>query len=194
MESHHMSTPSLSRRTLRRGAVAVAASIAVFLSAGTGAAEVHEVPTGAFVVEHSVTLPGDPATIYDAITGDISGWWDHSFSKKPQRFFIEAKPGGGFWEYFDDRGNGVRHATVIYADRGKLLRFKGPLGLSGNAITCVTTYSFTPVGSDSTQLDVTAHCAGEYQDTWPAVVDGVWRHFIIERFKPYVEAGKHLER
>lgn len=32
---------------------------------------------------------------YDAIRGDISGWWDHSISEKPYRLYIEAKPGGG---------------------------------------------------------------------------------------------------
>ena len=35
--------------------------------------------------------------------------------------YIEPRPGGGFIEIFDDEGNGVLHATVIYADRGKLL-------------------------------------------------------------------------
>lgn len=162
--------------------------------AAVASAETKEARAGAFIVEQSVTLPGKPGVIYDAITGDISGWWDHAFSEKPARFFIEAKPGGGFWEYFDEKGNGVKHATVIYADRGKLLRFDGPLGLSGNAVTFVTTYRFTAVGADSTRLDVSAHCAGEYQDAWPAVVDGVWKHFIVERFKPYIEAGKHLKK
>jgi hypothetical protein len=25
-------------------------------------------------------------------------------------------------------------------------------------------------------------------------MDAVWRHFLFERFKPYVEAGKHLKK
>lgn len=179
---------------VRVGAAFVAGTIGLVLVAGDATAEPKEGRCGAFSVAQSVVLPGKPETIYDAITGDISGWWDHAFSKAPKRFFIEAKPGGGFWEYFDDVGNGVKHATVIYADRGKMLRFDGPLGLSGNAVTFVTTYTFEPVGADSTRLLVTAHCAGEYQDAWPAVVDGVWKHFIVERFKPYVEAGKHLKK
>lgn len=167
---------------------------AVLLTPAAARADVAEARTGAFVVTQSVTLPGSPEVIYDAITGDISGWWDHKFSEKPKRFFIEAKPGGGFWEHFDDQGNGVLHATVIYAHRGKLLRFDGPLGLSGNAINFVTTYTFTPVGADSTRLDVSAHCAGEYVDAWPKVVDGVWKHFIVDRFKPYIESGGHVKK
>ena len=86
---------------------------------------------GAFAFEIITVLPGPPETVYDAITGDLSGWWDHTFSEKPARFYLEAKPGGGFWELFDDEGNGVLHATVIYAHRPHLLRFDGPLGLSG---------------------------------------------------------------
>jgi hypothetical protein len=160
-------------------------------------AEVQQAHTGAFITSHRLTLPGRPEVIYDALTGDLRGWWDHTFSnpRPPSRFFLEAKPGGGFYEYFDPEGkDGVRHATVIYAHRGKLLRFEGPLGLSGNAVTFVTTYAFEPVGADSTTLTVTAHCAGEFQESWPNVVDGVWHHFIVERFKPYVEAGKHLKK
>ena len=162
--------------------------------ATTAGAETRAAATGAFTVQHSITLPGKPETIYDAITGDISGWWDHSFSESPKRFFIDARPGGGFWEYFDEGKNGVQHATVIYAHRGKRLRFEGPLGLSGNAITCVTSYDFAPVAGDSTRLDVSVHCAGEYDEKWPPLVDQVWRHFIVERFKPYVESGRHLKK
>ena len=143
-----------------------------------------------FSFEKEVTLPGTPEVIYDAITGDISGWWDHSFSEHPYKLFIETKPGGGFWEYFDDKGNGAKHATVTYADRGKLLRFEGPLGLSGKAIMLVCTYNFEPAGEDSTKFKLEVHGSGEIEEGIPAIVERVWEHFIFERFKPYIEAGK----
>ncbi len=53
---------------------------------------------------------------------DTNDWWDHSFAENPEKLFIEARPGGGFYEIFDTQGNGARHATVIYAERGKMLR------------------------------------------------------------------------
>ena len=146
-----------------------------------------------FSFEKEVTLPGTPEIIFDAVTGDISGWWDHSFSENPKKFYIEPKPGGGFWEIFDDEGNGVLHATVIYADRGKLLRFDGPLGLSGMAIQFVTTYQFEAVGSDSTLFKVSVHAAGEMNESIPSIVESVWEHFIFEQLKPYIESGKHLD-
>lgn len=145
-----------------------------------------------FSFEKEVILPGTPEIIFDAVTGDISGWWDHSMSENPKEFFIEPVPGGGFYEIFDDEGNGVLHATVIYADRGKLLRFDGPLGLSGMAIQFVTTYQFEPVGNDSTLFKVSIHSAGEVAEGMPAIVENVWDHFIFEQLEPYIKEGKHL--
>jgi hypothetical protein len=149
---------------------------------------------GAFVINHEIVLPGTPEVIFDAITGDISGWWDHTFSESPARFVIEPKPGGAFWEIFDDTGDGARHATVIYAERGKRLRFVGPLGLSGKALHMVHTYEFLPEGDDSTRLQVTVRASGEVTEDLAKIVDGVWHHFLFEQFKPYVEAGKHLKK
>jgi len=142
---------------------------------------------GAFQVTHSLTLPGTAESLFDHVTGDISGWWDHSMSDKPLKFYIEPKAGGGFYEIFDETGQGVKHAEVIYAERGKLLRFVGPLGLSGNAINLVTSYQFEAVGKDSVRLDVTVNASGQMEDGWAETVDRVWYHFIFERLKPYVE-------
>jgi hypothetical protein len=93
------------------------------------------------------------------MTGDISGWWDHSFSESPKALYIEAKPGGGFYEIFDDSGDGVLHATVIMASRGKMLRFEGPLGFSGHGMTTVTTWAYEP-HEDGTQLRLTVNAMG----------------------------------
>ena len=83
------------------------------------------------------------------------------------------RPSGGFYEIFDDSGDGVLHATVIAAQRGKLLRFDGPLGLAGIAIKLVATYDFEVFGPDSTLLMVTVNGSGEYDPKWPALVDNV---------------------
>lgn len=137
-----------------------------------------------FTVE--TTLPGTSNAIYDHLTGDISPWWDHTFSGNPHKLYIEAKPGGGFYEIFDESGDGVRHAVVTAAHRGKLLRMEGPLGLAGHALTLVSTYHLTEV-NDSTTLKVEVHGAGEFKEEWPQVIENVWQHFIIEQFKPYWE-------
>jgi hypothetical protein len=151
-------------------------------------------PYGTFSFELPLVLPGTPDEIFGAITGDISGWWDHKFSENPKAFYLEPKAGGAFMEIFDNKGNGVRHAEVIYCDRPKMIRFEGPLGLTGNAIQMVFTYKFEALGTDSTMLILSADCAGHVEKDWPDAVEGVWKHFLIERFKPYVVAGKHKRK
>lgn len=171
------------------------AGAALLFSCQKDAGENKEAPAyGVFAFEKELTLPGSPEVIYDAITGDISGWWDHSFSEKPLRFYIEPRPGGGFYEIFNESGDGVLHGTITWAERGKRLRFEGPLGLAGTAIQLVCTYDFETVGTDSTQLKLSVHAAGEMTEGLSDIVSQVWHHFLIERFKPYVESGKHLSR
>ena len=155
--------------------------------------ETKELKTGAFQVTQEVILPAKPEAVYDAVTGDITGWWDHSFSGKPKQLFIEAKPGGGFWEIFNDAGDGVLHARVIYAERGKRLRFTGPLGFSGQAVDVVTTYDFLPDPA-GTKLKLTCNVAGQITDGEDKMVDAVWHHFLVERLKPYIESGAYLKK
>lgn len=149
------------------------------------------IETGGFAFTFERTVPGTQRETYDALTGDISGWWDHSLATAPIRLYIEPRPGGGFYEIFNESGDGVRHAVVTAAERGVLLRFEGPLGLAGNALFMVVTYELAEVGNEgtSTNLKVTVHAAGEMQEGWAEAVEGVWHHFIDERFVPYMEAG-----
>jgi len=153
-------------------------------------AEVENLVVRAYKISHDLNVPGTPEEVYDALSGDISGWWDHSFSKNPKALYLEPRPGGAFMEIFDDAGNGVKHATVIAADRGKLLRFEGPLGLSGRAVQLISTYELSHIGSDSTHIKFELHGIGELDDNLAKIVDGVWYHFLYEQFKPYMEEKK----
>ncbi|MCL3778938.1 SRPBCC domain-containing protein [Prolixibacteraceae bacterium JC049] len=138
-----------------------------------------------FHFKKQVVVPGDSITVFDWLTGDISPWWDHTFSKKPHKLYIEPKPGGGFWEIFNENGDGVLHATVIAAHRGKLLRFDGPLGLSGKAVQLVCTYQLTGVPNDSTRLVLEVNGAGAMNEQLPKIIEKVWDHFIFEQFVPF---------
>ncbi|MEW5701974.1 MAG: hypothetical protein AB1792_07075 [Candidatus Zixiibacteriota bacterium] len=157
---------------------------------GDGRAAIRDSSSTGFTVIHELDLPGVPTTIFDAMTGDISGWWDHSFSESPRALYIEPKPGGGFYETFDASGHGALHATVTYADRGKLLRFVGQLGLSGQPLSMVHSVEFAPLGTDSTRVTLTVRAFGQIAAGWATAVDGAWRHFLFERFKAYVENGR----
>lgn len=142
-----------------------------------------------FQFEMNFTFPGEPNFVYDHLTGDITSWWDHSFSETPFKLYIEAKPGGGFYEIFDESGDGARHATVIYAKRGQMLRMEGPLGLSGQALTLVCTYILKPSGENGTHLTLEVHGAGEFSDDTPDIVKQVWEHFLWEQFNPYIKSA-----
>jgi uncharacterized protein YndB with AHSA1/START domain len=156
-------------------------------------AQIKETKLSGFTIEQEIVLPGSPTEIYDVVTGDISPWWDHHFTETPKKFFIEARPGGGFYEIFNDAGDGVLHATVILADRGKRLRYTGPLAFSGSVADFAVTYDLAPDPA-GTRFHLKVNFAGQLPDGAEKNVDAVWRHFLVERLKPYVESPEYKKR
>jgi len=63
-------------------------------------AQPKETKLSGYTIEQEIVLPGSPVEVYDAVTGDISPWWDHKFTPKPKKFYLEPRPGGGFYEIF----------------------------------------------------------------------------------------------
>ncbi|MEW6747892.1 MAG: SRPBCC domain-containing protein, partial [Planctomycetota bacterium] len=119
-----------------------------------------ELAVGGFIIEHEVVVSATPEEAFDAMTGDVSGWWDHHLSEKPVALTIDPRPGGGFSEIFDAEGDGALHATVNVAQRGKLLRFTGPLGLTGWPVELVNTLEFSPAEDGKTRVKLTCRAAG----------------------------------
>ena len=152
---------------------------------GQDATTVTPRPFGAFQFQDSVTVPLPPEEAFDRFL-EVDEWWDHRFSEDPARFYMEAKTGGGFFEIFPGDEGGVRHATVIFAARGKSLRLRGPLGLSGYALDMVFSLEFEAIHG-GTVLRLDARGAGELEEGWAEAVRGVWHHFLEERFKPYCQ-------
>ena len=171
------------QQVMRR--IIVLASLALAITACNRTQD-HEKNAKLFSFERTYYYPGTPDFVYDHLTGDITGWWDHSFSGHPYKMYIDPKPGGGFYEIFDESGDGILHATVTGAKRGKLLRMEGPLGLAGIAVTFVTTYRLEPQGTDSTKLVLNVNAAGDVGNDIPDIVSKVWYHFLEERFRPYI--------
>lgn len=164
------------------------AGIASAFHARTGDEPRAFTPSG-FSFDVEVLVPGKPDEVFDAFTGDVTPWWDHTVSKKPKAMYIEPKPGGGFFEIFDDRGNGVRHAVVTAAKRGEMLRLVGPLGLAGQGVELEQTLSFSPEG-EGTRIKLAVHGFGRIGDGVPGVVQQVWTHFLAERFVPHFTATR----
>ena len=148
-------------------------------------AAVKPLEVGGFEVTHQLVVAGTPTQVFDMITGDLKPWWDHTFIEHPTALYVEPWPGGGFYEIFDGVGNGVRHAMVTWAERGRRLRLEGPLGLAGNGVVFVSTYDLSAQGTDSTAIHFKSSFAGKVEKGWAGSVDGVWEHFLFERLKAY---------
>jgi uncharacterized protein YndB with AHSA1/START domain len=148
-------------------------------------ADPKEVDTGGFVVEKRFTLAASPEQVWEGLTGDVSEWWDHTVSGVPFRLYIEAKPGGGLYEIFDESGEGVQHAQVIWAQRNRMLKLRGPLGFSGKTLDMVHTFTLEDIGG-GTQLHLLVHASGEMEDGWSDAVDQVWDHFIGVRLRAWL--------
>ena len=61
----------------------------MIIHAGQIMAETKPLRSGAFQIFHSVTLPGSPEILFDQVTGDIGGWWDHSMSENPLKWWFQ---------------------------------------------------------------------------------------------------------
>ena len=168
--------------------------IAVLLGAQLSAiGQIKETKLSGFTIEQEIVLPGSPEEVYDAVTGDISPWWDHHFTATPKKLYIEPRPGGGFYEIFNDAGEGVLHATVIYAERGKRLRYTGPLPFSGKVVDFAVTYDLDP-DPGGTRFHLTVNAAGQLPDGVEKIVDSVWHHMLVEQLKPYLESPEYKKR
>lgn len=171
---------------------ALVATIA-FVAAVQDAQGVDEFQPQGFRTQIAVEIDAPVADVFDAATGDITGWWDHSFWQDPAEMVIEPEFGGRFYERFEaDSDNGALHARVIFVRAPHELRLHGPLGLSGRAVDMVTSWTLTETqDGHGTQFAIALHLSGEIDAELAGVVRSVWVHFIEGRLKPYVEAGCH---
>lgn len=169
-------------------------AVSAFLAGRTSAATLEPTPwdpTG-FTFELTATVPLAPEEAWDAFTGDVTPWWDHTFFEAPEAMYIEPRVGGGFVEE-KNTTDGVLHARVTWAERGKRLVLRGPLGFHGLAADLVHSLVFTPEG-DGTRLTVTVNGLGQVKPDEAPIIESVWRHFVHEQWVPWVEAGGPAKR
>ncbi len=132
-----------------------------------------------FEFDLETTVPLRPDEAFAAFTGDVRPWWDHFFSEgAPAALVIEPFAGGSFYEVLDSDRGSVVHARVIYAEPGKLLRFVGPLGLSGRAVEMAHTFTFEATATGGTRVGFHLEGFGHVDDELVAIVESVWRHFL----------------
>jgi uncharacterized protein YndB with AHSA1/START domain len=144
MANKHARLRTVLRRTALAGLVAWAPTSSV-------SGEVLDSSASGFTVKTTVQIAAPPAAVYDALTRDVGLWWDeaHTWSGKASNLSIDLRPGGCFCEKLP--GGGVQHMTVIFADRGTMLRMSGGLGpLQAMATSGVLTFAFTDAAGQTT--------------------------------------------
>jgi len=156
------------------------------------AAEVVDASASGFSVRTTVEIAAAPDVVYDALTTGVSKWWDasHSWSGQAANLSLDPRPGGCLCEKLP--GGGVQHMTVLFADRGRMLRLSGGLGplqaMPGNALW---TFTFTDV-SGRTRLEATysafVHTKDDLVKLAP-LVDQVTGGQIT-RLKAFIERGR----
>ncbi|MDA0374293.1 MAG: hypothetical protein O2865_10955 [Planctomycetota bacterium] len=163
------------------------------LAAGRATAGVDGAPEpftpGGYTFEIEIEVPAPPAEAWDLFTGDVRAWWDHRFRPDCVRLEIGRQPGTSFVEVFDEEGNGAEHARVTHAVRGELLRMVGPLGLVGHGVEIDAHLTFRPAEEDTTDRTTVALRAfvhGRVTEATAAAVQGVWKHFLVDRYAPFV--------
>ncbi|MCP2677975.1 SRPBCC domain-containing protein [Maricaulaceae bacterium NA33B04] len=171
-----------------------AATLIISAADATDVVSIEPYEPQAFRAQVVVLIEAPIEEVFDAATGDVTGWWDHSFSLNPAEMVIEPVFGGRFYErLYADRNDGALHATVIYVDAPTKLTMNGPLGLSGRAVDLVSAWTLSEPELGGTEFTVDLSMAGEVDSDLASAVAGVWDHFIRERLKVYIEAGCHID-
>ena len=74
------------------------------------------------------------------------------------------------------------------ANAPKELHFTGPLGFGSQNVNLSMSHRLRFDAVDGgTRVRVDVHGVGEAPDGIEGVIGAVWKHFLTDRFKPYVE-------
>lgn len=173
-------------RQAGRAIAALAATIVMSMSAH---AEVLDASATTFTIRTTVTVGKDAATVYDDFTQRVGEWWNesHTYSGQSSNLSIAARAGGCFCEQL--KNGSVEHMTVIYAERGKMVRLRGGLGpLQTLTVTGVWTVTFQEQNGKTT-VESTYAVGGYTKDGLVALaplVDGVMTEQVT-RLRQYAE-------
>lgn len=151
------------RSLLRFAAILLLADL---LPAAWLQAEVVQASDGGFTSRIEIEVRRPPRESFQSLV-DVASWWDsdHTFSGSSQNLSLEPRPNGCFCEKLPG-GGGVRHAVVLYADPGRLLRMEGSLGpLQEHALTGILTFSIegAPAGGRGSRVTLTYRVGGHFE-------------------------------
>ena len=171
---------------------------AALLAPALAGADVVSSSAAGFIVRIELPVAAPPPDVYSKFL-EIGKWWSgaHTYSGKASNLTLRNEPGGCFCEALPG-GGFVRHATLEYADRGKVARLDGALGpLQALGAHGLLAFNFSAADKTNpavgTRLVVTYTVSGYQPDPGFAPlaepVNGVVKE-QVERLKRFVETGK----
>ncbi|HEX9746756.1 MAG TPA: SRPBCC domain-containing protein [bacterium] len=142
---------------------------------------------GEFHHQYEVEINAPREKVWETMTGDVGEWWNHTFSEKPARLYIEPKAGGYFGEDFDSHGNGCIHAVVTFVKKPEKLVYRGWMGMQGpvNGVISVVLEENNGV----TIMKLSHQCTGKVDEVVANGYGEGWKELNI-RLKELVETGK----
>jgi hypothetical protein len=176
-------------------AATVVLSLASWVVPPPARADVAASGPGGFVLKIENTLAAEPEKVFDKVL-QIGDWWNgaHTYSGSAGNLRIENQPGGCFCERLAD-GGFVRHGTVEFSSRGKVLRLAGALGpLQGMGAYGLMAFTFQKADG-GTKLVVTYTVSGFAPGKGYEELAGVVNQVLTEQFsrlKQSVDTGKPL--
>lgn len=165
--------------------------VALSLSIFPLSAEVVETSPDSFTLRGSVEVATDAMRSYEAIL-DVGSWWDrsHTWSGDSRRLTLTVSPEGCFCESLPSGGI-VRHATLLFADPGRMIRLSGAFGpLQEHPLVGVLTFSLSPKPAGST-IEMVYRVAGTMPgglSEWAPLVDQVLSS-QLHRLGRYLNTG-----
>ena len=168
----------------------LAIGLAFTLAAASARAEVASVAPTGFEVRYRTAVKAPAPKVWEALLA-VGSWWSpqHTWSGDAGNLSIDARAGGCFCEKLPD--GGVQHMTVVFVDRGKVLRLAGAIGpLQAAGLAGSMTWEIKPApGGAALEL---AYAVGGYMpggfDKLAPIADRMLGE-QFERLKRLIETG-----
>lgn len=163
--------------------------MALMLEIGAAHAAVTDSQPTGFAVEESAHIAAPPDKVYAALL-EPAKWWNsrHTFSGNAANLMLDAKAGGCLCETLPNGGSAL-HLTVVDAEPGSTLRFRGAMGpFQEQGVDSALTFTLKADGA-GTDLTLDNNVGGYMKGgfgKWPALADAMLAD-LVEHLKRYVE-------
>lgn len=148
-------------------------------------------PATVFCVRCEVRIDAPRAAVWEALVGDVSGWWHPAYQVRPDNRGIRLEPvaGGHLVEDWGD-GEGLVWGEVVVVKRHETISVCGDTaGQWGGPSRSFMTWELEPDGDHATRLRFVQEGFGRATDETVKNLDGGWIYLFEECLKRFVETG-----